>query len=167
MDDQRGILEPEQARQHFTLTRAQPAEDLAHLIERHWMVEWDLSEPFTQEIVTHPSVNIAFQEPPTIHGVYTGRFRQELTGSGRVIATKFRPGGFHAFHPVPAVTLTDQVILATNLLVTTAFSMFARTGVIVSRRRGSMLWTMVRTPAAAVGWSVRNSSVVAVISGDR
>ena len=112
MVDTRGILRPEEARRHFRLTRAKPAEDLAHLIERHWMVEWDLTEPFTQEIVTHPSVNIAFQDPPTIHGVVTGRFRQELTGSGRVIATKFRPGGFHAFHPVPAVTLTDQVILA-------------------------------------------------------
>ncbi len=112
VDDQRGILEPEQARRHFTLTRAQPAADLAHLIERHWMVEWDLTEPFTQEIVTHPSVNIAFQDPPTIHGVVTGRFRRELTGRGRVIATKFRPGGFHAFHAVPAITLTDQVILA-------------------------------------------------------
>ena len=112
MVDTRGILRPEEARRHFRLTRAKPAEDLAHLIERHWMVEWDLTEPFTQEIVTHPSVNIAFQDPPTIHGVVTGRFRQELTGSGRVLATKFRPGGFHAFHPVPAVTLTDQVILA-------------------------------------------------------
>ena len=115
MDDQRGILEPEQARQHFTLTRTQPAEDLAHLIERHWMVEWDLREPFTQEIVTHPSVNMVF-EPGAgralVHGVVRTTSRHELTGSGRVIATKFRPGGFHAFHPVPAVTLTDQVILA-------------------------------------------------------
>ena len=102
VDTPRASCDPEQARRHFRLTRAKPAEDLAHLIDRHWMVEWDLDEPFTQEIVTHPSVNIAFQDPPTIHGVFTGRFRQELTGSGRVIATKFRPGGFHAFHPVPA-----------------------------------------------------------------
>ena len=43
-----------------------------------------------------------------IHGVFTGRFRRELTGSGRVIATKFRPGGFHPFHPVPAHTLTNR-----------------------------------------------------------
>jgi AraC-like DNA-binding protein len=116
VDDQRGILEPEQARQHFTLTRVRPAEDLAHLIERHWMVEWDLTEPFTQEIVTHPSVNIAFQDPPTIHGVVTGRFQRELIGSGRVIATKFRPGGFHAFHPIAAHTLTDKVIPADDVL---------------------------------------------------
>src|SRR5688572_1119808 len=111
MVDRRGILEPEAARAHFRLTRVAPSADLAHLIDRHWMVEWDLDEPFTQEIVTHPSVNIAFAPPtPTIHGVFTGRFQRELTGSGRVIASKFRPGGFHPFHPVPAYTLTDAVI---------------------------------------------------------
>jgi len=74
------------------------------------MVEWDLTEPFTQEIVTHPSVNVAFEGEGTIHGVVTKRFRRELVGSGRVIATKFKPGGFHPFHPVPAHTLTNKVI---------------------------------------------------------
>jgi len=112
MEEARGIVEPEVARRHYTLTRTAPAPDLAHLVANHWMVEWDLAEPYTAEIVTHPSFNVAFQEPPTIHGVFTGRFAQELTGAGRVIATKFRPGGFHAFHPVSAHTLTDQVILA-------------------------------------------------------
>src|SRR3954468_1739150 len=107
----RGILDPEAARRHFRLTRYAPSEDLAHLVERHWSVEWDLEEPFTQEIVTHPSVNMVFEpHAPLIHGVFTGRFRRELTGAGRVIATKFRPGGFHPFHPVPAHTLTDRAV---------------------------------------------------------
>jgi AraC-like DNA-binding protein len=106
----RGILNPEAAQQHFRLERIPPSEDLAHLVERHWMVEWNLDEPFTQEIVTHPSVNMVFERPAMIHGVFTGRFRRELTGSGRVIATKFRPGGFHPFHPVPAHTLTNGAI---------------------------------------------------------
>jgi AraC-like DNA-binding protein len=112
MLDQRGIVNPVEARRHYRLTRVPPSADLAHLIERHWMVEWDLTEPYVAQIVAHPSVNIAFQDPPTIHGVFTGRFDRELTGRGRVIATKFRPGGFHAFHPVPAHTLTNQVVLA-------------------------------------------------------
>lgn len=106
----RGILNPEAARRHFRLIRLPPSEDLAHLVERHWIVEWDLDEPFTQEIVTHPSFNIVFEDPPMVHGVFTGRFTRELSGSNRVIATKFRPGGFHPFHPVPAHTLTNRAI---------------------------------------------------------
>ena len=106
----RGILNPEAAAAHFRLTRLPPSEDLAGLVERHWIVEWDLDEPFTQEIVTHPSFNMVFEDPAFIHGVFTGRFKRELTGSGRVIATKFRPGGFHPFHPVPAHTLTNKAI---------------------------------------------------------
>jgi AraC-like DNA-binding protein len=111
----RGILNPEAARRHFRLERIAPSEDLAHLVERHWIVEWDLDAPFTQEIVTHPSVNMVFEEPAFIHGVFTGRFRRELTGSGRVIATKFRPGGFHPFHPVPAHTLTNGALAVADV----------------------------------------------------
>lgn len=126
VEDRRGILNPDEARRHFTLTRAAPSADLAHLIDRHWMVEWDLDEPFTQEIVTHPSVNIAFAPPlPTIHGVFTGRFQRELTGSGRVIATKFRPGGFHPFHPVAAHTLTDAVLPLTDVFAPFSPTTFA------------------------------------------
>ena len=45
-----------------------------------------------------------------IYGVVTKRFRRQLERSGIVVATKFRPGGFHPFHPVPAHTLTDRTI---------------------------------------------------------
>ncbi len=112
-DDARGILRPEEFRRHVALTREPPSADLAHLVERHWMVEWDLGAPYTPEIVTHPSVNLTFEaDGAWITGVHTRRWNRELTGSGRAIATKFRPGGFHAFHPVPAHTLTNSVLVA-------------------------------------------------------
>jgi AraC-like DNA-binding protein len=107
----RGILHPAAARRHFRLQRYAPAPALAHLVERHWVVEWDLAEPFTQEIVSHPSVNLVFEPAlAAVHGVGTGRTRHRLEGAGRTVGTKFRPGGFHPFLPVPAWTLTDRVL---------------------------------------------------------
>jgi AraC-like DNA-binding protein len=110
---QRGVLDPQAAARHFRLTRYAPSPDLAHLVERHWFVEWDLRgrAPFTQGIVTHPSVNLAFEPHyALVFGVVTGRSDHRLEGAGKVAATKFRPGGFHPFMPVPAVTLTDRVV---------------------------------------------------------
>jgi AraC-like DNA-binding protein len=110
---QRGVLDPQAAARHFRLTRYAPSPDLSHLVERHWFVEWDLRgrAPFTQGIVTHPSVNLAFEPHyALVFGVVTGRSDHRLEGKGKVAATKFRPGGFHPFVPVPAVTLTDRVV---------------------------------------------------------
>jgi AraC-like DNA-binding protein len=111
LTSRRGILEPEAAERHFRLTRYAPAEDLAHLVDRYWVVAWDLREPFTQEVVTHPSFHMVFEPGGgKVYGVVTSRFRRQLTGSGHVVATKFRPGGFHPFHAVSAHTLTDRAI---------------------------------------------------------
>ena len=60
----RGILEPGSGAAALPAARAsRRPTDLAHLVERHWIVEWDLDEPFTQEIVTHPSFNMVFEDP--------------------------------------------------------------------------------------------------------
>jgi AraC-like DNA-binding protein len=107
----RGILDPEAARRHYRLTRYPPSGDLAHLVERHWIVEWNLREPFTQELVTHPAVNLVFEpRAALIHGVITGRGAKEISGRGKAVGVKFRPGGFHPFLPVPAHTLTDTAL---------------------------------------------------------
>lgn len=111
LESRRGILNPDAAERHFRLTRYAPSEDLAHLVDRHWVVAWDLEEPFTQEIVTHPTFHMAFEpDADLIYGVVTERFRRRLSRKGIVVATKFRPGGFHPFHPVPAHTLTNRTI---------------------------------------------------------
>ena len=35
--------------------------DLATWVERHWMVEWDLERPYTQELLNHPTINVAVE----------------------------------------------------------------------------------------------------------
>jgi AraC-like DNA-binding protein len=107
---QRGVLNPEEAARHFRLTRYAPAPDLAHLVERHWFVEWDLRAPFTQGVVTHPSVNLAFEpDYALVFGVVTGRSDHTISGRGKVVGCKFRPGGFRPFLGRPVVSLTDGV----------------------------------------------------------
>jgi AraC-like DNA-binding protein len=106
-----GILDPQAARRHFRLTRYAPSPDLAELVERHWIVEWDLDAPFTQEVVTHPCVNLVFEpDVAMVHGVVTGRDARTLVGRGKAVGVKFRPGGFHPFLPVPAWRLTDSAL---------------------------------------------------------
>jgi AraC-like DNA-binding protein len=107
----RGILRPEAARRHYRLTRYAPSADLAQWVERHWIVEWDLREPYTQELVTHPVVNLVFeQHVALVHGVVTGRGARTIEGRGKAVGVKFRPGGLHPFLPVPAHTLTGTAL---------------------------------------------------------
>jgi AraC-like DNA-binding protein len=106
----RGILDPAAARRHFRLSRYAPSPDLAHLVERFWFVEWHLREPYTQGVVTHPSVNLAFEPHyALVFGVVTGRSDHTLSGDGKVVGCKFRPGGFRPFAGVPVASFTDRV----------------------------------------------------------
>src|SRR3954453_4805789 len=90
----RGILRPEAARRHYRLARYAPSPDLARLVERHWIVEWNLRAPFPQEPVTHPVVNLVFERHVAlVHGVVTGRGAHTIEGRGKAVGVKFRPGG--------------------------------------------------------------------------
>jgi AraC-like DNA-binding protein len=108
----RGVLDPGEAREHFSLTLHEPAADLQGVVDRHWVVRWQLDgrEPYVQEVLPHTCINLVFEsERSAIFGIPTGRFRRELTGSGAALGTRLRPGAFSLLSDIEAWRLTDDV----------------------------------------------------------
>jgi AraC-like DNA-binding protein len=85
-------------------------------VEHYWLIDWELSEPFEQHVVPHPSVNIVFArygeqpERAELSGVGLELFSIKLEGTGRVAGVQFRPGGFRPFHGAPVSTVTGRRI---------------------------------------------------------
>lgn len=79
----------------FSLTLHEPATELAGVVDRHWVVRWDLlgREPYVQDVLPHPCVNLAFEpERSGVFGIPTRRFRRELAGAGAALARACAPG---------------------------------------------------------------------------
>jgi AraC-like DNA-binding protein len=107
----RGILRPHEGRRHFRLTREPPSPDLATWVERHWMVVWDLREPYTQELLNHPTINVAVEANTAgVFGIRTERDQRTISGTGRVVGVKFRPGAFQPFYGGSVHQLTNRVL---------------------------------------------------------
>lgn len=119
MQDRRGILNPAEGERHFRLERYAATGELAHFIERYWLIRWDLRgrAPFRQETLPFPAINIALERGRSaIHGVTTTRFEALLEDEGSVVGIKFRPGGFYPFVQLPMRDLTDRVLPLPALL---------------------------------------------------
>jgi AraC-like DNA-binding protein len=111
--DSRGILQPQEGAAHFELIRPSPSPDLADVVDRHWIVRWDLHgrPPFRQAILPHPCVHIVFEPSgPAVYGIADGQTSHLLEGAGEAVGTKFRPGAFSPFSALPAVELTGRVV---------------------------------------------------------
>src|SRR5262245_21583306 len=107
----RGILNPRAGEAHFDLRRFEPSRDLAELVDRFWVVRWELREAFEQETLPWPCVNVVIgTHRPGVHGVFQARFVAKLEGAGWVIGTKFRPGGFRGFTSFAIADLTDRTV---------------------------------------------------------
>jgi len=95
----------------FSVDRVPAAVDLADLVERHWLVRWDVPDDRRASVtlLPHPCVNVVFDRGQVaIAGVGRERFTYELTGRGRVFGIKFRPGGFLPFLRSPVAQVTGQ-----------------------------------------------------------
>ncbi|MDR7280822.1 helix-turn-helix domain-containing protein [Catenuloplanes atrovinosus] len=97
----------------YRVTRLAPSDAVSELVERHWLVDWDLPDGRTSRatLLPHPCVNLTWL-PGTdvmINGVGRGLFTYPLAGRGFVFGVKFRPGGFAPFWPGQLAELTDRV----------------------------------------------------------
>lgn len=107
----RGILNLPREAPLTGYARYWAAADLQPLVEHLWTVEWDLERPQTSEVLTHPSVQLVVERGKTrVAGVFTSRFVATMTGKGRVLGVKFRPGGFRAFFERPVAELRDRML---------------------------------------------------------
>jgi AraC-like DNA-binding protein len=112
----------------FRLDRAPASAELAGLVERHWLVSWDLPEGRRASVtlLPHPCVNLVHDRGNVaLAGPGNERFTYTYSGSGRVFGVKFRPGGFRPFLRRPVSELTDQTVPLATLWGPSAASLAA------------------------------------------
>jgi len=97
----------------FTLERRLPAPDLADVVDRHWIVRWDLRgrPSFRQDILPHPCVNVVFEPSgPAVYGIPDGQSSHHIADAGEAVGVKFLPGAFSPYSRLSAVELTGRVV---------------------------------------------------------
>ena len=110
-----GVLHAAAAAARFTLNRYPPPADLAPFVDFCWVLRWDLrgQPPHEQKILPHPNVNLAFEAAGTaVYGVDRKLFTRRLSGAGRALGVRFRPGGFRPFCSEPILRMNDRVVPA-------------------------------------------------------
>ncbi|MFC7546078.1 DUF6597 domain-containing transcriptional factor [Plantactinospora sp. GCM10030261] len=127
--DTRGIVDPGGLLRRVRFRRHAPAAELAGLLEHYWFIDWDLTEPFEQSVIGHPSVNLVVMratgdDPVTaeIAGVSRTLFSIKLTGTGWVRGVKFRPGGFRPFFGTSPAAFTDRRVPLGQVLADDEFA---------------------------------------------
>ncbi|MEV4460822.1 helix-turn-helix domain-containing protein [Microbispora sp. NPDC049633] len=109
---QRGWVNPYAGLDAFDFVRQAPSPGISAYVEHFWVVTWtDLDEPYEQRIISHPTVNMTItRDFHRIAGVIKGGFSYTMRGSGRVLGTRFRPGGFRPFLDGPVSRLSGQFV---------------------------------------------------------
>src|SRR3954466_358267 len=105
-----GLVRPWEHGHSFHLESLPPSPQLERVVDRHWIVRWNLRgrEPFQQEVLPHPSVNLVIEPHGSwVWGVPTRRDVRLLQGEGWAVGTKFKPGAFTALTGIEASSITD------------------------------------------------------------
>jgi AraC-like DNA-binding protein len=108
--NERGILHARTGLETFTMARHGVSAELAPFVEYLWSVEWDRRglPPHEQRLLPTPATHLSVQPGlARVVGPRRTAFSTELTGNGRVIGVRFRPGGARPWSPVPLSELVD------------------------------------------------------------
>lgn len=111
--DARGILAPDVGLARFRLERFTPAPPVRRLVDRYWVVHWDLpdGEHHDQHVWPHPVTNVVLEGgTATAGGVATKLFTRRLDGAGAAFGIMFRPAGFRPLLGAPVHTITDRTV---------------------------------------------------------
>ncbi|GLZ39560.1 helix-turn-helix domain-containing protein [Actinokineospora sp. NBRC 105648] len=107
----RGVLDEQAGLTRFRLRTVAPSAELAPFVEYHWIVSWDLDEPYEQRVVPHPNVHLVFEpEGARVYGVLRGLFTRRLVGRAQVLGVRFHPGGFRPWLGGRVADLTDRTV---------------------------------------------------------
>jgi AraC-like DNA-binding protein len=110
----RGVINPAQAQKMFRLERYLPEPDLEPFIEHFWLVEWTLPDGMShvQRTLPSPCVHVVFDRGRSgVFGVMVeAAFEYTLSGHGRILGVRFRPGGFRGFIDTPQHAITDRIM---------------------------------------------------------
>lgn len=120
MTKDKGILYPDQASQHFSISRLPFKGKLAQFVEHVWILRWELPPETTYEteVLPYPALNIIFMDGGgQIAGTGSKKFTYRLEGSGTIVGILFRPGGIYPFVRSPLGDLIDTYLSLDGLFV--------------------------------------------------
>jgi AraC-like DNA-binding protein len=168
-DPRHGVLHLAEAGPNLWLERFEPGETLRPFVEHYWAVTWEAQPRVTRETVPHPSVHLVLEAGcSTLHGVYPRRFSRIIEGTGRVLGTKFRPGGFRAFVSESVARLTGKIVAPSAIFGTSIDTLEAEATTCVQASDAFELVDAFLTrsnPTATPEFS-KISEIVAAIAGD-
>jgi AraC-like DNA-binding protein len=111
--DPRGILHARAAEAGFVLARHAPSAALAPFVDYLWSVQWDRhGEPaHVQRILPNPALHLSVEpDRSRVTGPARTASTYPLTGRGRVVGVRFRPGGARPWTSSPMSALADRVL---------------------------------------------------------
>jgi AraC-like DNA-binding protein len=103
-------VRPKAGERAFDVRRIAPSPDLAEYVDYYWLVRWQTSEPYRQQVIPQPRIHVAAEDGRVlVHGVSREQFYRMLEGGGHALGAAFHPGGFRPLLGSSVGTLSGVV----------------------------------------------------------